>query len=52
MSFSKKAEPHRIGSGVGLAARKRVRAFTLFELVVVVTIIAVLASVLAERLLT
>jgi general secretion pathway protein G len=52
MSFSKRAERDRIGSGVRFMVRKRVRAFTLFELVVVVTIIAVLAVVLAEHLLT
>jgi len=52
MSFCRRVEPGRIGSGVGVAARRRVRAFTLFELVVVVTVIAVLAAVLAERLLT
>lgn len=52
MSFSKKAELDRVGGGAGSATRKRVQAFTIFELVVVVTIIAVLASVLAEHLLT
>ena len=52
MSSCKRAEPGRIGNGADLGTRKRAQAFTLFELVVVVTVIAVLAVVLAEHLLT